>query len=76
MKTTLKFSIFLAVLVSAVAFGGAGHALSGIVHAGPLMRRDDYLELQHMFYVWAFYSAIGIGVTLWLWWTYRREYSS
>ncbi len=75
MKAALKFSICLAVVVSAVALGGAAHWLSGMLNAGPLTRRDDYLQLQHSFHVWFLYSAIAVGVTILLWWTFRRRYN-
>jgi hypothetical protein len=75
MKSALKFSMCLAVIVSAVALGGAGRALSAVFQAGPLTRQDDYLELQHSFHLWAFYSVVAIGITIWLWWTYRRQYN-
>jgi type VI protein secretion system component VasK len=76
MKAALKFSLFVAVLVSAVALGGSAYALAGIFNAGPVMRRDDYLQLQHLFHTWALYSVVGLGITIWLWWTYRREYGN
>jgi H+/Cl- antiporter ClcA len=73
MKALLKISICLAVLISAVALGGAAYLLSGMLNAGPLTRRDDYLQLLHSFHLWLLYSAIAVGITILLWWTYRRQ---
>ena len=73
MKALLKISICLAVVVSAVALGGTAHLLSGMLNAGPLTRRDDYLQQLHSFHVWLVYCAIAVGITILLWWTYRRQ---
>jgi hypothetical protein len=76
MKALLRISICLALLVSAVALGGAAHLLSGMLNAGPLTRRDDYLQLLHSFHMWLLYSAIAVGITILLWWTYRQQHNA
>ncbi len=76
MKGLLKISICLAVVVSAIALGGAAHMLSAMLNAGPLTRTDDYLQLLHTFHVWLVCSVFAIAIAGLLWWIYRKQYNA
>ena len=77
MKLMLKLSILLSGLVSAAALSGFLYLLPGYFIGGPFMQvlnRREYRELSHLVHVWFICSATGVGVTIWLCRTYRRQY--
>ncbi len=78
MKLALRFSIALAAVVSAFALTGLLHALAGLFLAGPFAQVLDhagYRDMEHAFYLRAGYFLIALMTTVWLWRTYRRQYS-
>lgn len=77
MKLVLKLSILLSGLVSAAALTGFLYLLPGYAIGGPFMQilnRREYRELSYLVHVWFICSVTGVGVTIWLWRTYRRQY--
>jgi len=77
MKTAIKLSLLLSVIVSATALAGFLYALASLGLAGWLaqvINHPEYERLEHSFHVWTAYLFAALAITSWLWRTYRIHY--